>query len=69
MHPLVVVARPADQIVGGEGAAETRAVVKQRRPRDTALAWIPRAVPGYRRGVHESLPLLIIEELVEGYVG
>jgi hypothetical protein len=66
---VVVVASPADHIVDGKGAAEARAVVKQRRPRDPVLAWVPRAVTSNRRSVREALLLLVGEELVEGYVG
>ena len=66
---VIIVASPADQIIGSEGATEARAVVQQRRPRDPVLAWVPRAVASYRRGVHETLPLLIGKELIEGRIG
>ena len=66
---VIIVASPADQIICSEGATEARAVVQQRSPRNQVLAWVPGAVTGHRRGVHEALPLLISKELIEGHIG
>jgi hypothetical protein len=60
---VVIVAGTANQIIGSEGATEARAVVQQRRPRDPAFAWVPGAVAGHRRGVHEALPLAVFPSL------